>query len=48
MLPVSRVKNLFESVFEKLLSHGASGPSGPSRQTVRDPSSGFQSMSTSD
>jgi hypothetical protein len=42
VLLVSRVKNLFESVFEKLLSHGAGGPSGPSRRTVRDPSSGSE------
>jgi hypothetical protein len=26
MLPISRVKNLFKSVFEKLLSHGIGGP----------------------
>jgi hypothetical protein len=35
-------------VFEKLLSHGVGGPSGPSGRTVRDPSSGVRSMFTSD
>jgi hypothetical protein len=32
-------------VFEKLLSHGAGRPSGPSGPTVRDPSSGDRSSS---
>jgi hypothetical protein len=45
MLPVSRVKNLFESMFEKLLSHGAGGPSGPSGRTIHDPSSRDRSSS---
>jgi nicotinamide mononucleotide (NMN) deamidase PncC len=48
VLLVSRVKNLFESVFEKLLSHGVGGPSGPSGRTVRDLSRGVRSMFTSD
>jgi hypothetical protein len=33
-------------MFEKLLSHGVGGPSGPSERTVRDPSSGVRSMFT--
>jgi hypothetical protein len=32
-------------MFEKLLSHRAGGPSGPSGRTVRDPSSGDRSSS---
>jgi hypothetical protein len=35
-------------VFEKLLSHGDGGPSGPSGQTVRDLSRGVRNMFTSD
>jgi hypothetical protein len=45
---MTRVKNLFKSVFEKLLSHGIGGPSGPCGRTVRDPSSGARSMFTLD
>jgi hypothetical protein len=44
----SRVQNLFKSVFEKLLSHGIGGPSGPCGRTVRDSSSGVRSVGTSD
>jgi hypothetical protein len=42
VLPISRVKNLFKSVFEKLLSLGIGGPSGPCGRTVRDPPVGSE------